>query len=873
MIKVRHKLHTNLEKTSKKKKGFTLVELLAVIAIIGLIGSIVVVSVVNIINNSKENATKLAINNVKSAAELYSKENNDEIKWITQYSTDGKETGKFICMTVKQLINNGYFDEKFFDKDIYHDRINDNTFIEIKQGTNADNTNVIIHDSDSTQKDCEMSAINTTLGEIELEDKESYTDRINISVKPKSDEINPDDVDFFASYDKDGEEVPGICTNGDCSFNSLKDDTNYKIKVCMQPKASNTTLTSTVCNILGIPTASFKSPKISVTNAKKWKKFKTVTITYDDTKIYDKPGLHYFKSEVDAEVSQGTIYMCSDNTKNNCNTSTKNIKKDTWYEVRETNNKIEFQIKTHIGKGNNKIITARIQDHTDNYLDNKEEVIRIDTIPPDCKSSGGNSSWINKKNKVVLKGKCTDADSGCNKNNITKPIDYSVNGKVSPGYVYDKVGNKKECPGRNVMVDVDKPKCETAGGSSTWINSKSSTKSRTISVKCTDTGGSSCDDSKTPKPKKYENSYINTNKAGVLGVNNGGKVYDKAGNSANCPANQTVKIDTNPPTCTPDGGTGNNWVNYNVTITGKCNDNNESGCTKNSSRTITVNTGQSFNGSASPGDVYDKAGNSRSCGNVTVKIDKIYPTVKLSGENDNNNLSVSFSDNQSGVKSANWSGGISSSSVSGSSGSAISNGSGNYAYFRVEDNAGNIIEVPHQTYTTCTKTATLSDVKVYKWGSFQSKSCGNNESNKNRKYNFRVGECTCSVDKYNNNHYCGNSSFSETTMNSHPDTWNGSHSTATIHYKNTNNGQRACRGEVAVNSYVKQICENSGEVSGGGIFYHGYMWYSGGVGSFSSFSENSFYHNVQKHCSLKFGNEISNFTQACNAACSYKYNG
>ena len=141
MIKVRHKLHTNLEKTSKKKKGFTLVELLAVIAIIGLIGSIVVVSVVNIINNSKKNATVLAINNVKSAAELYSKENSSEIKWIGQYDNNGTIQGRFVCMTVRQLINNGYFDEKFFDKDIYHDRINDNTFIEIKQGTNADNTN------------------------------------------------------------------------------------------------------------------------------------------------------------------------------------------------------------------------------------------------------------------------------------------------------------------------------------------------------------------------------------------------------------------------------------------------------------------------------------------------------------------------------------------------------------------------------------------------------------------------------------------------------------------------------------------------------------------------------------------------------------
>ena len=62
---LRHKLHVKVESSSEKKKGFTLVELLAVIAIIGIIGGISITVFMSTINKSKEEATIIAINNVK----------------------------------------------------------------------------------------------------------------------------------------------------------------------------------------------------------------------------------------------------------------------------------------------------------------------------------------------------------------------------------------------------------------------------------------------------------------------------------------------------------------------------------------------------------------------------------------------------------------------------------------------------------------------------------------------------------------------------------------------------------------------------------------------------------------------------------------
>ena len=143
--------------------------MLAVVVIITLVAGIGITIYLNAIKNSKEQATLLAIDGVKSAAELYSKENTGEIKWIYQYDSNGKEESQYICMTVQQLINNGYFNEDFFKKDIYSNQINSNTYIEINRALNASNTEVNIHNEATSKNECEMSAVNHQLHDLKID--------------------------------------------------------------------------------------------------------------------------------------------------------------------------------------------------------------------------------------------------------------------------------------------------------------------------------------------------------------------------------------------------------------------------------------------------------------------------------------------------------------------------------------------------------------------------------------------------------------------------------------------------------------------------------------------------------------------------------
>ena len=71
-----------------KNKGFTLIELLVTIAIVAVIAGISFSVYQNSINKSKEKITLLAINNVKEAAILYSKEHYADVMWLTLYEND-----------------------------------------------------------------------------------------------------------------------------------------------------------------------------------------------------------------------------------------------------------------------------------------------------------------------------------------------------------------------------------------------------------------------------------------------------------------------------------------------------------------------------------------------------------------------------------------------------------------------------------------------------------------------------------------------------------------------------------------------------------------------------------------------------------------
>ena len=236
------------------------------------------------------------------------------------------------------------------------------------------------------------------------------------------------------------------------------------------------------------------------------------------------------------------------------------------------------------------------------------QTVRIDKTAPTCKSSGGNSSWTDESR--TLKGTCSDkGGSGC-VGNISKTFNSETNTtKASPGTVKDKAGNTTTCPAnQTVRIDKTKPTCKSSGGNSSWTNG-----SRTIKGTCSDKGGSGC----AGNVSKTFNSETNTTKASP------GTVKDNAGNSATCPANQTVRIDKTAPTCKSSGGS-TAWTTGSRTLIGTCSDKGGSGCVGNVSKKIDYETNQT---NLSPGTVKDKAGNSAACpANQTVRIDRTAPS-------------------------------------------------------------------------------------------------------------------------------------------------------------------------------------------------------------------------------------------------------
>lgn len=150
----------------------------------------------------------------------------------------------------------------------------------------------------------------------------------------------------------------------------------------------------------------------------------------------------------------------------------------------------------------------------------------IDQTPPKCISSGGSDAWTN--NSRTLIGSCTDGESGC-KGNASWLINWQGSWtNLSPGTVYDNVGNATVCPAdQTVRIDKTAPTCTSSGGSDAWTSG-----SRTLVGTCSDTGGSNC--------KGNVSWFINWQ--GNWTKLSPGTVYDNAGNFTACPANQTVRI-------------------------------------------------------------------------------------------------------------------------------------------------------------------------------------------------------------------------------------------------------------------------------------------------------------------------------------------
>ena len=500
----------------KGKKGFTLVELLAVIVVITLISSVGIITYLKTINNSKSKATLLAINNVKEAAYLYSKEGTAEIEWVNSYDKDGKESGKYACVSVQQLINKGYFKDNFLDKEIYKNiKINKKTFIEVSMGTNNDNLKVVVNKSNDTEDKCIGSAINGNLFHLKLEnDSKSYTDTIKLNVSKK--DTNKVVEKYTVSIDGGVEEES---TTGKVIFTNLKNSTSHEIKACMIDQYNNY-----YCDYFAISTKDFIKPEFTIDPAG-WRKEKTINIKYDDTNIWWKNGSHYFTSEVNGTINNGTVYRCNDDYSVCSSNSDGIVEFGKNYKL--NGKEVSFTTTDNIENKVSKKLTAIITDPTNNSGENSGTVNKIDNIAPICNASSSNSSWTNQA--VTISSTCDDGNgSGCKKTIFTKKIDEEFVGNASIE-VIDKAGNISTCKAP-VMIDKTAPTCTVSSSNSKWTNqdvtvtgtcsdSKSDCKAKTISV----TKNSNIDDDVSP-----------------------GTVYDNAGNKTQCGTTR-VKIDKTPP--------------------------------------------------------------------------------------------------------------------------------------------------------------------------------------------------------------------------------------------------------------------------------------------------------------------------------------
>jgi len=262
------------------------------------------------------------------------------------------------------------------------------------------------------------------------------------------------------------------------------------------------------------------------------------------------------------------------------------------------------------------------------------EIVKIDTTPPRCVVSGGNTRWTNQT--VTVSAHCEEENirygSGCKTADFKYDYIDQINtkeagaaGNKNGGVISDIAGNETICAAnKTVQIDKTNPTCSVAGGSNSWSNSI------TITATCSDTGGSGC--ATTPFSYTYNTNQSITN-AGAKGASSGGIVFDNAGNQASCRADQIVKIDATPPTCTVSGGN-SSWTKGSRRITATCSDTGGSGCTvtsfsKNYTKEINTNKAGAEDVNKG-GTVSDKAGNITKCAaNQTVKIDLTKPSIAI----------------------------------------------------------------------------------------------------------------------------------------------------------------------------------------------------------------------------------------------------
>lgn len=198
---------------------------------------------------------------------------------------------------------------------------------------------------------------------------------------------------------------------------------------------------------------------------------------------------------------------------------------------------------------------AYAKDKAGNETKCGEVTLKIDTKPPKCNNSGGNTKWTNQA--VTLIGKCSETGgSGCATDARNEYKSDFNSDKESPGSVSDNAGNVTVCASdQPVHIDMTPPQCVPEGGSTTWTSND-----RSINYACKDQG-SGCDPNYSGKREIYSTTTTTANLDYT--------VKDNAGNTKSCKDPDVlanVYVDKSVPKVEVTGNQARNW--YSASIKG-----------------------------------------------------------------------------------------------------------------------------------------------------------------------------------------------------------------------------------------------------------------------------------------------------------------
>ena len=552
----------------KDRKGFTLIELLAVLVVLTVILSISVPKIMDVRYESSKKAFKNDVDELQGIAQLEYNNTKEARYYNFKDGVQTNENGEDGKLEFKgDNPGDGYL-KIYPNGDIEYELTNkDHTLCASKDV--GDRKGQIVKCTESDTDDFTLTI-----------DAKTTTNSIRVIAYPKNGESDVEIDKYYYKLD-DGKNI----TSNKAShlFENLKAEENgklkdyvIKVKACTK-KVVCKTATKTV-NLNKLDGISFDySPK-------GWSLEKTITFIYPEIKNAD--GQSIGKNEISTyggqtfQIYRGSITVDKDTT-----------------------------------------FVARITDGTNSLESTTITLSQFDHTAPTISGVSGNpdKKWTNQNVTLTVNGAKDKGDNNVEPGSGLADAAYSFDGgatwqsSASKTYtsnisgivikVRDRLGNIYTHSSIAITkIDKIAPTCTSSGGNTAWTNG-----SRTLIGTCSDTGGSGC----------KENVSNLINKQGNWTNLSPGTVYDNAGNSTVCPANQTVRIDKTAPTCTSSGGS-DAWTGDSRTLVGTCSDTGGSGCKGNA--TWYINSKGSWT-NLSPGTVYDNAGNSTACpGNQTVRI-------------------------------------------------------------------------------------------------------------------------------------------------------------------------------------------------------------------------------------------------------------